>query len=163
MLPAADLLKLAKDAGVVLDFDALREGLEVTQPMRHARADDEFLAPVAHHLDALRDLDDHSSLLVLDLARTTSRVEALINALYRENAEEASGMALLSPKELMDAPELDECDECGRSTFVRSGIDQFGGTNTPGHCLACGHERDGETADEMAIAAELDRLMAKDD
>src|ERR1700733_3812277 len=40
-LSARDLIQVATDLGINIEADALREALDVTQPMRHGSADDE--------------------------------------------------------------------------------------------------------------------------
>lgn len=53
VLAASALLTFLEGEGVHLEYAALREALiEITQPLRHARADDEFLLPTKRHLDA---------------------------------------------------------------------------------------------------------------
>jgi hypothetical protein len=75
MFSARKLLDVLKAKDTSLDFAALYEALDITQPHRHARADDEFLMPVQRHLRALVALDEHPSLRVLELARSASRVD----------------------------------------------------------------------------------------
>ncbi|GIJ46838.1 hypothetical protein Val02_37240 [Virgisporangium aliadipatigenens] len=163
MLPASALLKILEDAGAPVDFPALREALvDVTQPMRHARADDEFLLPTQRHLRALVDLDSHAALLVLDLARVAGRVETLVMNLYEDAAGEATGIDFMSPEDRLLRPDLEACDECGRMTFWPDGHDEFGGTNSTGRCVACGYERTAEAAEKLALEAEYERYMAKD-
>lgn len=162
MLSARALLKLLQAGGPVLDFVALHEALDITQPLRHARADDEFLLPVRKHLHALVALDDHPALLVLARARTADNTGALVADLYIDAAREEAGIVGMSPKDRLEQPDLEECDECWRTTFVPGGIDEFGGTNSPGRCVACGYKRDADTARRSAFAAELTRLMDKE-
>jgi hypothetical protein len=162
MLPARELLKVLEDRGEPLDFPALREALDITQPLRHGRADDEYLLPVSQHLRALVDLDGHRALLVLDQAREVGRVEDLVARLYADAANEVTGLYFMSPKERIDQPDLEECDECWRNTFLPDGHDEFGGTNSTGRCVACGYERDEDTARDLAIDAELGRVMDRD-
>jgi hypothetical protein len=42
-------------------------------------------------------------------------------------------------------------------TFLPNGLDCFGGTNTTGVCVACGHERPAEDAYERALDVEWER------
>jgi hypothetical protein len=162
MLSASGLLKILEDRGEVLDFAALRDALDITQPMRHGRADDEYLLPVQRHLQALVELDDHRALLVLEQARAASKVEDLLARLYADSANEVTGLDVMAFKDRLDQPDLEECDECWRTTFLPDGHDEFGGTNSTGRCVACGYERDEDTARELAVRAELDRVMDKD-
>ena len=162
MLPASGLLTILEDRGEALDFAALREALVITQPLRHGRADDEYLLPVQQHLRALVNLDAHRALLVLEQARAARRVEDLVAQLYAEAATEVTGLGFMSPKDRLDQPDFEECDECWRTTFLPDGPDEFGGTNSTGRCVACGYERDDETARDRAVRAELGRVMDKD-
>lgn len=98
MLSASALLGVLEDRGEALDYPALREALDITQPLRHGRADDEYLMPVQQHLEALIDLDAHPALLVLEQARATSKVQDLVTELYAEAASETTGLAFMSPK-----------------------------------------------------------------
>ncbi len=158
MLAARALLKVLEDAGGALDFAALREAIDITQPLRHARADDEFLTPVRRHLQALIDIDHHPALLVLDQARATPNVDELVAELYTKAAGEARGISGMPPKDRSDQPDFEECDECLRKTLFLFGFDEFGGTNSPGECVACGYERDAETARRLALDAEWERV-----
>lgn len=162
MLSANALLGVLEDRGETLDYPALREALDITQPLRHGRADDEYLLPVQQHLEALTDLDAHAALLVLERARATSKVEDLVTELYAEAASETTGLAFMSPKDRYGHPDLESCDECGRTTFLPAGFDEFGGTNTAGECVACGYQRDADTAREFAVGEAIRRAMEKD-
>ncbi len=42
-----------------VSVEVLREGLELTQPFRHGRADDEFATITSRHIAALEALDQH--------------------------------------------------------------------------------------------------------
>ncbi|GAB3855748.1 hypothetical protein GCM10029963_51000 [Micromonospora andamanensis] len=162
MHPASRLLTILENGGQNLDYSVLREALSITQPLRHARADDEYLLPIQRHLAALVDLDGHPALRVLDRARSAAHVDPLVVDLYMEAAAEATGLYAMSPKDRLDQPDLEDCDECWRTTFLPSGIDEFGGTKSPGRCAACGYERDAETARELAIDAEWERVNDRD-
>ncbi|WP_157747064.1 hypothetical protein [Micromonospora echinofusca] len=162
MLPASALLKVLEGAGTALDYEALREALKITQPMRHGRADDEFLVPVRRHLTALVAIDSHPALLVLERARAAAKVDDLLASLYQQAATDASGIPGMSPDDQLSQPDLEECDECWRMTFLPAGFDEFGGTNSQGRCFACGYERDAETAWRDAREAEWARVMSKD-
>ena len=114
MLPARQLLEVLEAAGENLDFKALREGLDVTQPLRHGRADDEFLLPVAGYLQALVALDGHPALQVLEDARSAASTDELLTNLYGEAVRAAAGMDYLPLKDLLDRPDFETCDVCGR-------------------------------------------------
>lgn len=161
ILAARQLLDILEAAGSDLDFGALREGLDVTQPLRHGGADDEFLMPVRRHLQALVALDEHPALRVLEDARSVASTDELLSRLYDEAVREAAGVDYLSLKEQLDRPDFEICDVCGRETFLPEGFDDFGGTLAPGQCFACGYRRDDETARDQALAAEWERVKDK--
>lgn len=155
---ARDLLTVITNHGGlpgILDEDLLREGLNLTQPARHGRADDEFVAIGARHVEALAMLDGHHALCFLNQARGRSLSDCFVLA-YRERADQELGW--LSPKDRLETPGPEDCDQCGRGTFFPIGWDDFGGTNSPGTCLACGYERDAEDAYWMAVSEHLDWL-----
>jgi hypothetical protein len=160
ILPARGLIQISLDLELEIDADALLDALNVTQPMRHGDADDEWVAPTAGHIDALRGLDAHPALSVLDRAMKNRRVDELLIDLYSEAAWEASGGAFASPDERILYMEPEECDECWRMTFVPDSLDEFGGTNSPGVCVACGYQRSAEDARRLALKAEWDRWSA---
>ena len=162
ILSARDLIQVATDLGVSIEAAELLEALDVTQPMRHGSADDEWVAPTAKHLEALRNLDAHPSLQVLELAASARNVDDLLVSLFRSAAREVSGWASVSPDELSTYLEPEECDECWRTTFLPEGFDEFGGTNTAGVCVACGHERSPDDAYNRALDVEWERWESRE-
>jgi hypothetical protein len=160
ILSARKLIQVALKLGLDINSDALLEALDVTQPMRHGEADDEWVAPTAGHLGALRHLDAHPALSVLDRARKSRRIDDLLVYLYSQAAWEASEGASAAPDEHMFYLEPEQCDECWRITFIPDGLDQFGGTNSPGVCAACGYQRSAEDAYRLAVDAEWERWSA---
>ncbi len=60
-------------------------------------------------------------------------------------------------------PDPEECDECWRPTFLPTGWDMFGATNTTGQCIACGYIRTGDEALDLAIEEAFDRAMDRPD
>lgn len=154
-LPARALLGVAAALGVQLDTTILMEVLDMTQPFRHGRADDETASPTRHHRDAVAALDDHPALGVIKRGRHASAPSTLIESLFRDAAEDATGLTWLSPKDRLDVPELEICDNCCRPTFLPVGSDPFGGTLTAGECIACGYERTETQAWDMAVDAAL--------
>jgi hypothetical protein len=149
--PATALLDLLEANGnplAYVDVLLLREALvQLTQPARHGRADDEFAVILPPHVGALLALDAHPSLRFLERAKGKS-VDDCIWLAFVERAEEELPF---DPKDRLDAVEPEMCDECQRPTFLPVGTDVFGGTLTAGECLACGYEQDEEEAYEMAV------------
>jgi hypothetical protein len=154
--PASALLKLLEDRGLLdafADGASLREGLDLTQPARHGRDDDEFEGLTQLHIDALVELDNHPALSFLDVAEGESFDQCVVLA-YAERVDSEMG----SPKDRASVPEPDNCDECGRRTFLARMADDFGGDNGPGECLACGYERTVEMSYEMAVSEHIRQL-----
>ena len=156
MLSARKLLGVVDDSGgskwATVDTAALREGLDITQPFRHGRADDEWASIGQQHVGALLALDEHPALRVLDTARQEQNYGDLLYALFLEKSKEELPW---DPKERSIVPEPDICDECLRPTLIRDGWDMFGGDHSEGKCIACGYERDYDTAYNMAISHQL--------
>jgi hypothetical protein len=95
----------------------------------------------------------------LDIARGARRVDDLLVTLYREAAYARSPAAHARPKEREFYPNPQDCDECRRETFLPEGWDDYGGTDSPGMCVACGYMRDAATADDMALDADRKRWL----
>jgi hypothetical protein len=157
MLPASELLTVIESAGglSMVDVPVLREALDLTQPFRHGRADDEFAVIGPGHRTALAALDEHHALRFVETARRRSLDECVVLA-YTERAEEE---LLFDLKERLCIPEPDHCDECNRLTFLRLGWDIFGGNEVGGFCVACGYElSEGEAYERAVQHAFLERL-----
>lgn len=148
MLPASELLTVIEGAGhlPMVDVPILNEALDLTQPFRHGRADDEFAIIGPGHLAALTALDEHRALRFVETARGRSLDECVVLA-FTERAEEELPF---DPKDRLDTPEPGYCDECNRSTFLRSGWDMFGGNTAGGFCIACGYELSKDEAYQRA-------------
>ena len=136
-----------------VDVHLLKEALDLTQAFRHARADDEFATITSHHIAALEALDQHPGLRILDKASGRT-VDDLLWLAFEERTDEYLPFDL---KDRLDVPEPEPCDDCGRPTFLPSGWDAFGGTSSPGVCIACGYERSDREAWDNAIANAIDR------
>jgi hypothetical protein len=149
MLPASQLLTVIENSGgpPMVNVRVLREALDLTQPFRHGRADDEFAIINPGHLAALAALDEHHALRFVETARGRSLDECVVLA-FTERAEEELPF---DPKDRLDIPEPDYCDECNRWTFLHSAWDMFGGNNAGGFCIACGYELSEDEADERAV------------
>lgn len=141
-----------------IDRHTLDEGLALSQPARHGRADDEFAAITGHHIRALAALDRHPALHFLEAAQGQSIDQCFVLA-YRELA---TGALLFDPKDRSLVPDIEECPNCWRETFLPSGWDIFGGTFSAGFCLACGYERSDSEAYDEAIQNAIRRHMEED-
>lgn len=153
-LPARDLLSKAVALGFELDVAVLAEGLDLTQPLRHGRADDEWIQVTPKHVGAVRALDDLDGLQVLHHLHAHATVDDMVVTLFYEQAQAYAARDVSSIKELHDVMDPEHCDECLRRTFVPLGFDNGGGTNTVGFCVACGYQRDDETAWGKYLKAE---------
>ncbi|MFJ1887164.1 MULTISPECIES: hypothetical protein [unclassified Streptomyces] len=150
-----------------IDVMTLRDGLERTQPVRHARG---IGTLERRHIDALLALDDHIALRCLasehaDRAWSNAR-EADAHArsraadlLLRIGEEEAARRAqaardLIEPyhpkHNPVSSPQL--CPICGHESFQADAEDDHGMGVGIGRCLVCHYERSAEAADEDAQA-----------
>ena len=148
----------ALEAPPYIDIAVLREGLQLSQPFRHGRADDEGFHLRPQHVDAVVALDQHPSLSFLDEAKRGRTLSDLVRIAFEDRANDALPFA---PKDRLEVPGLEDCEECWRPTFLPSGWDEFGGTMTAGRCVACGYERSAEVADRVAWDDELRRAIER--
>jgi hypothetical protein len=158
---ASELLTFIEDMGgyTYLKASVLRDGLRLTQPVRHGRADDEFAVLQQAHLNALELLDKHPDLSFLDTARGKTIDECFRLAFLDVTESELP----FDPKDRLEVPEPEICPECCRSTFLPIGWDAFGGTMTSGECLACGYRRSDEDAWEQAVDDAVAYAVERDD
>lgn len=151
-LPASALLPKAVALGLAVDQPVLMEGLDLTQPLRHGRADDEWIQLESKHLAALRRLDEIEGLQVLHHVGAHPTVDDMMVTLFYEHARAYAERDVRRVKDLLDVMDPEECDECFRRTFIPLGHDDSGGTMTVGLCIACGYQRDEDTAWDMYLA-----------
>ncbi len=151
-LPASALLPRAVTLGLGVSQATLEEGLGLTQPLRHGRADDEWIQLGSKHLTALRELDEIDGLEVLHHVETHRTVDDMMVTLFYEKARAYAERDVHRVKDLLDVMDPEECDECLRRTFVPLGYDDSGGTMTVGLCIACGYQRDEDTAWDLYMA-----------
>ncbi len=162
MLSARKLLGIieakAAPSLAFVSVHVLLEALDLTQPFRHGRADDEFATITPTHIAALQALDQHWALNLLDASRGRSVNDVLVTA-YEEQAETHLPF---DPKDRLDTPSPEECPECWRPTFLPVGWDEWGGNITAGVCIACGYDRSEEAAYHEAMTVALQRHMEVD-
>ncbi|WDZ86386.1 hypothetical protein [Micromonospora cathayae] len=139
----------------------LRKTVTELAPARHGSGGWASVHPNA--VEALRDLDQHPALLVLDMFEGDEReaqdlardadaraFAELYLALLSED-EVARRVANLDdalpfdPKERAASPDPQECDVCGQETLVVTSIDPHGVGVGIGTCFVCGYHR-GEAA-----------------
>lgn len=142
-LSARALLQKATALGLSIDRATLDEGLDFTQPLRHGRADDEWIQLGSKHLMALRELDEIDGLQVLHHVESHPTVDDMMVTLFYERAQAYAERDVRRTKDLLDVMEPEECDGCWRLTFVPFGYGVSGGM-----CIACGNRRDEETSEE---------------
>ncbi|WP_237768275.1 hypothetical protein [Serinicoccus sp. CNJ-927] len=150
-LPASALLPRASALGLSIDQETLANGLQLTQPLRHGRADDEWIQLESKHVTALRALDEMDGLGVLHHVAAHRTVDDMMVTLFSEKAEAYAERDVRRVKDLLDVMEPEECDDCFRRTFVPLGYDDSGGTMAVGLCIACGYQRDEDTARDMYL------------
>jgi hypothetical protein len=157
-LPASLLLDVIDSHGglEVVNAKCLREGLALTQPVRHGRADDEADEITSVHIDAVGHLDRHPALAIVEKVRVKSRDEYLSFAYY----EQANDALPTSSKERLGHPDPEECDNCSRPAFLRSGWDSFGGTITGGICVACGFALSETDARDLAFNYQIQERVS---
>jgi hypothetical protein len=112
MKAARDLLDVIDGHGNpfhYLDSTILRQGLDLTQPARHGRSDDEFAVLTGEHVAALLALDEHPALRILNAAATGRDIDALIWFAFAQRAE---AELPFDPKDRLNMPDPEECDEC---------------------------------------------------
>lgn len=159
LLPARGLIGVIDRNGGLAEVDSavLRNALDLTQPMRHGSADDEFVTLRREHLAALACLDEHHALQILKKVEGKSFDEAIV-LVYQERIEEEFPF---DPKDRLELPDAEYCDDCMRETFMPRGWDMFGGTETEGQCIACGYERTVKEASEQVFDEALRRAVAR--
>jgi hypothetical protein len=177
-LPASSLLGVIEGmqaaaiedgtAPLMIDVPVLRDALELTQPLRHGRADDEWVILPEAHLDALRALDDVEGLGVLDVAdqifageaSSTSPDTRLALALFKQRVEEHPSREMSSVDDALLMPMVGECDSCWRESFIPDGIAE--GEASSGMCVICGYAISAEEGWAAYELAEFQRRWDKD-
>jgi hypothetical protein len=161
-LPASALLPKAVSLGLDVDQATLQEGLDFTQPLRHGRADDEWIQLGPKHLAALRELDEIDGLEVLHHIGNHRTVDDMMVVLFHEKARAYAEKDVHRVKDFLDVMEPEDCDECLRQTFVPLGYDNNGGTMTVGLCIACGHQRNEDAAWDLYMAEQWELRWQRD-
>jgi hypothetical protein len=121
----------------LIDLPLLREGVQLSQPFRHGRADDEWTRVGTDHVQALVKLDDYRSLRVRELLANKTFEAAVVLCF---NAE-AENRLPCDPKDRSMFPDPVECPQCWRYTLLADGWDDWGVEVGEGTCIACGYER----------------------
>ncbi|MGA5703112.1 hypothetical protein [Peterkaempfera bronchialis] len=143
-----------------IDVATLRDGLEATQHIRHARAGSSTRWLEERHIEALVALDYRQALHALsneeenrdwERVRAEDRhsVEQAVDHLALIGDDEADRRAEAArrlhtgyhPKENPDGVELSDCPVCWRQAFSATCEDELAMGQGPGQCFACGYER----------------------
>ncbi|MDP9850422.1 hypothetical protein [Streptosporangium lutulentum] len=160
----------------------LREALDVTQAIRHARdtGDETALGLTAAHVEALWELSEHPTLskLVDDLSDGSEEAGryAITAADDRERDRASIYLELLSSEELarrggvdyaaeysQEFSDVEECPVCGNNSLVLSSrdseIDEIG----VGRCVVCSYERTMDAANDIAASVQFERAVERAD
>ena len=177
-LPASDLLRAiegmqaaAVGAGttpLAVDVPVLQDALKLTRPLRHGRADDEWVALPQTHLDALHALDAVEGLGVLHVAdqvfadKTTSTPPdvRLALRLFEQRVEEHPSREVTSIDDGLWMPMVEVCDSCMRESFIPDGISEE--EIYSGMCVICGYVISAEEGRAAYELAEFERRWDKD-
>jgi hypothetical protein len=160
--------------GIEIDVTLLREAINFTQGIRHARGDGEVKwewvrALIA--LDAHEVLTDVTGLRQdadwahdMNQNRLEQRRAQRYLALLDE--DEVDRRAALAEEEDPSTPdehfEADTCPVCSRETLWVSGTDAYGAGIGSGTCPVCSYTRTPRTAETLATDASLARRLAWD-
>ncbi len=177
-LPASALLRVIEGmqaaavedgmAPLIIDVPVLRDALELTQPLRHGRADDEWVILPRAHLEALRALDDVEGLGVLDVAdlvvadeaSSTSPDTHLALTLFKQRVEEHPSREMTSIGDALLMPMVEECDSCWRESFIPDGVAEEEANS--GMCVICRYFISAEEGRAAFELAEFQRSWDKD-
>ncbi|MFF0249987.1 hypothetical protein [Streptosporangium sandarakinum] len=164
--------------------DVLRDALDATQEVRHARALDHEAARVItdEHLNALEALDDHPalrSLLFVTIDRyeqrvddageaEISRAQAYLEAIGEAEEERRAGLDYValyaeSDRKGMVLAEVEECPVCGHTSFVATGWEGQLGDLGIGHCVICSYQRTEAVADNEATLLRIQWAAERND
>jgi hypothetical protein len=160
-----------------IDVRTLEDGLDATQPARHASGH----GGLQHqHVDALLALDDHPSLRVTreeqanrewenaweedghSVARAVAFLERIRDDEAARRAVTVDNPNAYHPKHNPDGHDLESCPVCGYETFCVDGLDIYGRAGY-GQCLPCTYMRSPRIADEEGFGEHVAWLMDKDD
>lgn len=154
------------ESAVDVDVATLKDALEHTQRVRHARGTG---ALEERHIAALLALDSHSCLRqVSEEKREADWVRNEIQDRYEQQRaqdyleligeEEADRRIALAadhgpahPDDLISGVGLTDCPVCGRETLTVAGLDDFGAGYGPGTCLVCSYVRTPAAAHDLAV------------
>lgn len=164
-----------------VDVKTLRDGINATQAIRHARdTDDDSPALTTGHLKALRDLDDHPALYAItdeqiDRAEQnvaeTDRAEGERASAYWQSLtdDERSRRRAIDYQDeyAWETPEsrceVDLCPVCWTEAFVASTFDSWLDEIGIGACRACSYRRSPDVADDQAIELQIRRQMDREE
>ncbi|MFI5690070.1 hypothetical protein [Streptomyces sp. NPDC051636] len=159
-----------------IDVSTLLDGINVSQPARHARGAGGLQR---RHIEALLALDGHESLRKMgeqqhDRIREQAWKEDAVSQkraaeyLERIGEEEAARRAeavenpnACHPKHNPDGRPLDTCPVCEYETFCVDGLAPIWGRVAYGQCLVCTYTRTPDTAEDEGYAEHVAWIMGE--
>lgn len=164
-----------------IDVRTLRDGLDKTQDIRHARHEGEDPEGVSdEHIAALRDLGNHPALFALDDEALERAEMGLAQEVAAEHDRATDYWAALGEDERArrmainyrehyawetadERCEVQDCPVCWQEAIVATEFDSYLDQIGIGTCIACGYQRSRAVADDEAMTIELKRMADKDD
>jgi hypothetical protein len=162
--------------------ETLRDALEATQAIRHARISDEepARAILREHVDALGELDHHPALFALsdemiDRAEITAekldaRERARAAAYYhtlgddeRERRRDLDFLSLYDRQGHAPRREIELCPVCGTFALICEEFESLLDAIGIGTCVVCSYARSRDVADQLARDEHVRRMMEGDD
>jgi hypothetical protein len=154
----------------------LRDAVERTQPVRHARADEEHPKLEHAHLEALERLDFDPALFSVsdevidraeirneqDDANEMARAEAYWDAIGQDERERrrqedySAQYGRYHPDE--GEVRVDECPVCWLTAFVADQFDIYVNEVGVGVCVACSYRRSQDVADQDGMMLAISRI-----
>lgn len=176
--PGYDPLVTAVDFTAV-DIATLRDAIDATQKLRHARDIDETSKSVltVEHIEALKALDHHPALRVLtneqidrDYVRTRDddlieqdRAHRYLCAIDPMEIERRASITYAHDYWVESDGEVDLCPVCDNLSLVAAGRDGLLAMVSYGHCIICSYERRPERAEASAIDQRITQLVDRPD
>lgn len=163
--------------GTRVDVTTLKEALDRTQAVRHARGEGVL---EQRHIDALRHLDQHRSLGRINgeeadriwqgareedqksILRAVAYLDLIGEDVAAQRAADVDNPNVYHPKRNPGGHDPEECPVCGFETFCVQGTDDYGYGFGHGQCLVCTYTRSRDTLDDMAMDFHVARLVTED-
>lgn len=160
-----------------VQVSVLRQALDLTQAIRHARKPAEARL-TSKHLRALEELARHPALSPWDISADRAE-DALLDADEAERQRAAKYYDTLGDAERTrrdtsdyeddlypwadDESPAEECPVCLRRALIVSHRDGMTGQVAVGTCMVCSYARTDDVAEYLGMVEDLNRVMASDD